>query len=138
MRNRYSVYVTMIIMATLAVTSVNCRNKGTDKRLKIINNSSARIYAYISRAYPDTSIPSYKPSYNSNYGADPGGTITYAIRGTWDDAFKDISKLEIFIYDNQVLQTTPIDTIRAHYMILKRYDLTYDSLKKMDWHVQYP
>lgn len=43
----------------------------------------------------------------------------------------------IFIYDAHTLGATPWDTVRKKYMILKRFDLTYDSLVKLNWTVIY-
>ena len=43
-----------------------------------------------------------------------------------------------FIYDACILETTPWDTIKAKYIVLKRYDLSLQDLQQMNWTITYP
>jgi hypothetical protein len=52
--------------------------------------------------------------------------------------FRDIDTLSVFIFDAQVLENTPWDTVKAKYIILKRYDLSLDDLNKLNWTITYP
>jgi hypothetical protein len=71
----------------------------------------------------------------------PSNINTYRLWGRWEGEFTDeipSGRLEIFIFDLGVLRNNSWDTIAKNYLILKRYDLTLDSLKKMNWLIQYP
>jgi hypothetical protein len=40
--------------------------------------------------------------------------------------------MEVFIYDVNTVKNTPWDSVVARYLVLKRYDLTIDGIKKMN------
>ncbi len=96
------------------------------------NSNKVLLYSY-STLYPDTSIAkvsSYKiinPEMNSEKINGPFGY------GTSSNGI-----VEIFLFDSVVYSTTPWDTIVKKYMILKRYDLTRDSINKMGGVITYP
>jgi hypothetical protein len=46
--------------------------------------------------------------------------------------------LIIFIFDAAIVDTTPWETIKKNYLILKRYDLTLKELDSLNFKVIYP
>ncbi|MZQ50290.1 MAG: hypothetical protein GT598_14925 [Bacteroidales bacterium] len=128
----------LIIYVVLIASMVGCDK--VDYKMKITNNSNSTIYFYYSFSYPDTTIRAEGNPLGSpdNYRILSGETITNPMRGSWEGQFDIYSTLMIFIFDEATLKTVPWDTIRKNYMILKRYDLSYEDLVKMDWRVTYP
>jgi hypothetical protein len=43
----------------------------------------------------------------------------------------------LFIFDADVIEKTPWDTIVKYDMFLKRYQFTKDELEKMNWEIVY-
>ena len=104
----------------------------------INNNSSKGIcYAY-SNKYPD-----YLPSGAAGAPSiviQPGTGYSLVQAGSLDSYFTSVRSdtLELFIFDARVVQTVPWDSVLAKYLILKRYDLTLDSIRKMKNVINYP
>src|ERR1700694_1230561 len=116
--------------------------------LTIKNNANKDIYFSRSNLYPDTSINLgiYIPKGATATPSEtihPGESLPVITRSsvTLDKYFADnvpSNTLEVFIYDVSVVKTTPWDSVVAKYLILKRYDLTVDSLKKLNGVITYP
>jgi len=138
----------VIIIVILIIASANTckRFNGWDSRLVISNQSSQPIYYAIGNAYPDTLIPGYPPLPNptlspSAHKVLPFSTHGIALNGSWESFYSNIKpsdKLIFFVFNANTLETKNWDTVRAGYMILKRYELTLDSIKKMNWVITYP
>jgi len=113
-----------------------------DDRLKIKNNSQENIYYDFSYDYPDTSIDHYYPRNDPNvYLVKSNSEKKYTSRAKWEAVFGSeipSDTLLLFIFDSYVLETIPWDTVRKKYLILKRYDLSYDDLERMNWTITYP
>jgi len=60
-------------------------------------------------------------------------------RYSYEEKFKySYGTLMIFILDSQVLKTTPWEKVQQDYLVLKRYDLGLEDLKRMNWTITYP
>ncbi len=46
--------------------------------------------------------------------------------------------LNIYIFDAEVIENTPWETVVRDYLVLKRYDLSLSDLQRLDWLVTYP
>jgi len=44
----------------------------------------------------------------------------------------------VYVFDAHVIETTAWDSVKANYLVLKRYDLSLDDLKRMNWTITYP
>jgi hypothetical protein len=44
----------------------------------------------------------------------------------------------VFVFNAGLLETIPWDTIKANYLVMKRYDLSLPDLEEMDWTITYP
>jgi hypothetical protein len=57
----------------------------------------------------------------------PGDSGIVSVAGTWESFISTevpSGKIEILLFDLNVLRTTPWSIIAQNYMVLKRYDLT--------------
>jgi hypothetical protein len=46
--------------------------------------------------------------------------------------------MQLFIFDADVIENEPKDSIIAHYKVLKRYHFTKSDLQKVNWTITYP
>lgn len=106
----------------------------------IINNSNRTIY--FSHKYNfekiDTILPNYNPILSGNDCRINSMTRKSAYHDFCLESMIGKYFLYVFIFDAEVLEKIPWDTIRKNYMILRRYDLTVDSLNKLNWKIIYP
>ncbi len=133
----------IIILIFLSLFVESCEFFGhEDYRLKISNKSGRELYFYEDFNYPDTTIRqrdiTKSPSDNKIY---IGKEKIVAASSKWETIFnKEIPSdtLMIFFFDASVIENTPWDTVKSQYLVLKRYDLSYDDLVRMDWIITYP
>jgi hypothetical protein len=125
----------------------NCNGKW-DERLKITNNSASHIYIIHATGYPDTLISSIP---NQNYRSDHikyGTTDTNLELCSWESYFEEIPSgvLMIFVFKDTINKTANVDLKNIEYNVnkiikypfFKRYDLTYNQLQQLNWHLLYP
>jgi hypothetical protein len=125
----------MINKSSILIFVIACLQacKGTSYDIFYVKNNSNLILSYdVSNRYPDTSI-----LLDGNAGSTeiirPGLTA-----GPFLYTKSHFGIVEIFLFDSNIFANTPLDTIRSRYLILKRYDLTTDSLNKMGGIITYP
>lgn len=139
---KYMKKMTIILsLLTCVLLSSRCeKDKDKHDLIMFTNNSSELIYVSGSWTYPDTTInfsspalagDSYKVASNTN--DDP-----LRLQDTYEGCFEQFEKVMVFVFDAQVLETTPWDTVKAKYLIIKRYDLSLDDLQRMNWTITYP
>ena len=135
-----------IFTISIIISGFACRDKNIigheDLRLKFNNSSEMALYASYAYSYPDTSIDSYDIT-NAPYRhkAEINSTITLIADDSWGKIFLhniDSDTLMVFVFDAHVLETTPWDTVKANYLVLKRYDLSLQDLENMNWTITYP
>jgi hypothetical protein len=111
-----------------------------------INKTDKTVYIMASSGYPDTNAWKYlspdpllspeihEVKANSNNDA--------AMRGrTCVEVFlsnPETDTLILFVFDAQVLETTPWDTVKARNLYLTRYDLSLPDLQNNNWTITYP
>lgn len=134
-------YLTLVA----SLLSISCHPDRYNTWFTIKNNSSRGIcYSYF-YSFPDTSIPigGYLPPGE----ADPPSvtspsSITYDLvkSASLENVFSvtPSGNFQLSIFDETVADIVTWDTVRANYLILKRYDLTLGSINKMDRIITYP
>lgn len=142
----------LVLLYILVFLVISC-DPG-DSRLKVKNLSDEPIFVMY---YHDTLLPPEKlcPKVSYIKGMD---TITYnncssrIVSDTtiplyirtfraWEKYINDQctdQKVRIFIFSDSVMNYVPWDTIKKRNLFLKRYDLSLDSIKRMDWVITYP
>ncbi len=138
-----------ILLICFLMMSSTCENDKKDKChkiIKMVNQSDKAIYAEYTFGYPDTTYFKYEPNPTLSpevHKVSPGETNTIALwsRSCWKDKFDAYipsDTLMIYVFDAEVLETTPWDTVVSNYMVLRRYDLSLQDLKNIDWTITYP
>lgn len=142
-----SCLVMTILLISATCNKDKCVNNmlgEADYRLKIRNNSSRTITYEMQFNFPDTSlwyVQIHDLAANPTRVIKPGTVQTVQHLGhCWESAFADeipSGKLQLFLFDEQVIKNNPWETVRSNYMILKRLTYTLDELKSMDWQITY-
>ena len=97
------------------------------------NNSNLSFYYSATNMYPDTAVAPV------NYAILVTPGMTQPIGINQYDGFSTFGGiLEIFLIDSTVFKTNPWDSIVSKNLTLKKYDLTLDTLKKLNWTITYP
>lgn len=133
------------ILSAIVLCSNACEKPPfVDKFYDIIvtNNSSSEIRVYLadeyaSKQYPDTTLPNEKPALQK---ARVGKSCYFDSRTPWEENLKKLpaDTLSIFFIDNAIYENEPWDSIRVHYKILKRLDLSIEDLKALNYKISYP
>jgi len=78
--------------------------------------------------------PPVSPHTVSRYNAlRPGNCLEKRI-----PSINEHGVLMFFLFDDQVIQKVPWDTIVKYRMYLKKYDMTVDNLRNSNWTITYP
>ena len=118
------------LLLSVICISATCSKSRVSTDFFIKNNSSKTVYYSWSDKYPDTSLTEIL----NEISIDPLQTV-----GPFYYTVSPGSGIvEIFLFDSITVASNPWDSITAKYMILKRYDLTIDSINKMNRIVTYP
>ena len=130
------------LFTLLILTFTSCRKDYYDTRLDFVNNSDSPIYVSVCDFYKDTAyvfVNYYPGNAPDKYKIQPYETKS-SIKpiGTWERVYEEQDTLAFYVFDAEVLETTPWDTVKANYMILKRYDLSLQDLESMNWTITYP
>ena len=128
-----------LMLSCLLIVNSSC-HKDEGLKLRVNNVSEKAIYVKWTGAYPDTSLNHMaNPTYNSQINKVEAHSVQKDYYGVPSQAFfKYIDTLSVFIFDAQVLENTPWDSVQARYIVLRRYDLSLDDLNKMNWIITYP
>jgi hypothetical protein len=129
-----------LILSCLLIVNSSC-HKDEELRLRVNNVSDKAIYVSWTIDYPDTSlIHTVNPTYNPQIKKVEAHGVQKDYYGAPSKGlFNDkVDTLSVFVFDAQVLETTPWDTVKANYLVLKRFDLSLDDLNKLNWIITYP
>lgn len=131
-----------IFKLLLSLTLINCENENVIDTITFENNSKIDLYVSMSFVFPDTNMyfpnPFLDPSTNLVEAETISTSALRVIHGNYRSRLLDVEKLLVFVFDAEVLKTVPWDTVKANYMVSKRYDLSLDDLESMDWTIKYP
>jgi len=117
----------------------SCRHENCHRRITMINNSNKSIYYYYGSQYPDTILPYYSQfKSGDNYKIEKFSSGDVGFRSCVEGKFSIAKTISYILFDAQTIDTTPWDTVRAKYLILKRYDLSLEDLQRMNWTITYP
>ena len=80
--------------------------------------------------YPDTLLPKTDFSVKN---IQPGKRYNYCIDFKWEKIFSRLPKdtMSVFIFHTDTLKKYTWEEVRDRYMILKRYDLSYDDIVRL-------
>jgi hypothetical protein len=128
-----------LILISLIFLSGKCEIPNEYFSLRVRNNFEKQISFYLGDfnadfQYSDTLIN------KSNITRTATSTASVDIRREWEDVILELPKdtLSIFIFTTDVVKNVSWDKIREDYLVLKRYDLSVDDLKLLEFEVSYP
>jgi hypothetical protein len=133
-----------IIIISVLLCIYSCSTIADRKySIKIQNNSSVGIMAVAGlkwcgmNEYPETKLPSNKPSLIS-VSAHDYNYIDSSIK--WEEIINSIDSdtLSIYIFNEDTIKAYDWSFIKAERKILKRYDLSTQDLKRVNWTIMYP
>jgi hypothetical protein len=117
-------------------------NNNEEKHNSILfkNNSDKDLYVHGKFEYPDTSIDFSNPVLSGEYYKVISHSTNdpLEITDTYEGRFIQYDTLMVFVFDAETLENTPWDTITANYIILMRFDLSLEDLKRLNWTITYP
>ncbi|MCD4793885.1 MAG: hypothetical protein K8R54_11660 [Bacteroidales bacterium] len=124
----------LMIMIIITFLFSDC-TKDRQTYLYIINNSEKTIRVYDSYHYPDTTF------YHENGGSkiEPYEEKSLGSKNGWNNDIinnNSLNMLILYVFDIDSLGIYTDQELNEKY--LKRYDLSLDSLIKMNWTVTYP
>ena len=134
---RYSLLVVFIFSSMLFATcrkdTPNCHT-----RYKIRNNISTVYYNVSS----DSELVhlEYNPLLDPGLKVSNGETITNVIHGACLEDYiiqSSTQKLWFFYFEPSVLESTPWDTLKQRYLIIKKEGYTKPQLDSMNWLITY-
>ena len=111
-----------------------------DERPHYQNNSNQTVIISFQFNYPDTAIDVFNPLRAESSNTILPGQTRFDAGCCWKYNFNnnDSGVVMFFFHNLQTLKTTPWDSIRKNYTVLKRYDLTYKELINMNYFIPYP
>lgn len=138
----------IILMITSLLLNQACGDKEDNchKTITFKNATTHTLYVVSSYQYPDTSTfvgipnPVLDPSSTQVLPNESNKQVLWG-RDCIELAFKDLipsDTLMIYVFDAKVLQENTWETVKANYLVLKRYDLSLSDLKGMNWKITYP
>jgi len=137
-----------LFIAYLFLSFCGCIRKETANchfNIHVKNNTNKSIYIDGSFNYPDTNLQSYTdPSpalAGEYYKVKPSETTNLYQRSCYEEVFKTripSDTIMVYIFDAQTLVTTPWETVKKNNLYLKRYDLSLQDLRNLNWRINYP
>jgi hypothetical protein len=120
--------ISFLILGLILI--VSCTETKNPVYFDLKNNSAKSIYHGVSYLYPDTSLKNIKKE--ETFIISSGKVYPFVITG-----FTRNPTMQIFIFDADVIESTPWDTIVKYNKFLKRYQFTKAELEKMNWDIIY-
>ncbi len=151
---RINILTFILILICLLCVASTCRKERDDchYNLWVVNNSSKGIYTglvgtsgdFYSHFNCDTSnfhqifgnpyntphTNKIEPGEKKNIGIRPGNCIETWING-WCGA------VYVYVFDAEVLETVPWDTVGKYYMVLKTIRPTIEDMQNNNWTITY-
>lgn len=126
----------LLIILSLTLCSYSCEKLVDHTNfIRIHNNTNDTIQIYAGYNYPDTTLNLEKPKLVMIYPNTQNGGLES--KTDWKDKVIN-DTLNIFILSKDTVDRYSWDKIRNDYNVLKRYDLSLDDLKNMNWTITYP
>jgi len=126
-------------------SSINACGKLKDnpRFIKLENNSHGIIHVDFQYNYPDTIILDRAlVDHIDTIGPNKSIKVPTASKNRrWANHINDSNPqnvLMVFVYSLDTLKKYSWEEIQDDYKVLKRYDLTVNQIKQMDWTVTYP
>ncbi|RNC63250.1 hypothetical protein D7D25_17530 [Proteiniphilum sp. X52] len=107
--------------------------------IKLKNNSNHKIDVFVAdhnKGYPDTTLTSQRATVNIDIQKVHYEDFSLEYEKIF--SYLPSDTLSIYIFHTDTLNKYSWAIIKEKYMVLKRYDLSLDDLRKLDYTVPYP
>ena len=128
----------------LVICAFSCENMADHKyTIKFYDHSSKNIMIVEGlveeglHLYPDTTLPAQKPFLMQVNTNDYGEIIS---SNKWEGVISNIPSdtLSIYVFDKDTINAYDWSKIQSGYKVLKRYDLSINDLKRLNWIITFP
>jgi hypothetical protein len=131
-----------ILLIALVSFGDTCSKNSPDchEYYTIKNDSNGAIYFRWSRDSALNSL-SYSPGSSPvEYKCAAKGNAKDNRRGCYEAEINlsSLKKINIWIFDANIIETVQWDTVKKNYLILKKYSLTKEQLDSANWIINYP
>lgn len=131
------------LVSIIVVIFLSCEVSMDNRFLiDIQNNSDSTLKFHVASEnsvlmYPDTLLPARLDDLGLS---NITGSVLWGNSENWEDRIKSFGSdtLSIYFFHPDTLEMYPWEEIRDNYKVLKRYDLSIDDLKLLDFKVEYP
>jgi len=139
-------FIVLIITILLLNQACGDKEENCHKTITFKNISNNSLYVVGSTFYPDSSIysgipnPVLDPTHTKVFPEETNTRVLWG-RDCIELAFKDLipsDTMMVYVFDAHLLETTPWDSVKANYMVLKRFDLSIEDLENSNWIITYP
>ena len=138
----------IILLLSITIILISCDANNTahcHKIITVVNKTNKSIYIDASYEYPD--LEAYKhnadPLNNSDIKKVEANKSSRNMLPTAGKCYERIYTniksgiMMVYVYDGPTLETKGWDYIKANNLVLKRYDLTIEDLKDINWTITY-
>jgi len=138
--SRRLIYV-VISAIWLLFSAAKCSMESRTYPIWVYNNTNHYIDVLLSHGgplYPDTLLP--ESNYDKLNPVKPGLGRQYANTLTYREFIQSYNSdtIIIFIFHTDTLSKYTWEEIREYYKILKRYDVSYQEMEKLNGRIYYP
>ena len=127
---------TFITITIFMCLGVSCHRDNEPRYFKFKNNSNTAIYYGLSYSYPDTDVNKIEDKPYSGKIASKVNPVDSKFITTAPLSVRPT--MQLFIFNSNVIENIPWDSIVKHYMVLKRYQFTVSDMEKGNWTITYP
>ena len=142
MKKHISIFIFSLIVWGFCIGGCEKDRNGDPIKIIAKNNLADTVCFVTQFNYPDTNLINFTAT------SEARGTTVYpnsesrfwAFSG-WEREIKERNSKEVLIivvYSHDTLQKYSFDQIQSNYNILRRYDLTIEQLRALNWTVTYP
>ena len=126
----------LFLISIIVLLIFGCHDKDDHRYIYLQNKSNKTIYYGLSSSYPDSSLTKIDDHPGNN------GSIAYKVRISDETTlpaafFAFNSTMQLFIFDADVIEKTPWDSIVKYNLILKRYQYTESDMQKCGWTITF-
>lgn len=124
----------------ISILLLSCCTDRYDTGTIFINHSEIAIYVTMADYYVDSSyvFVNYNPGNDDRFKIEPQDTLLYFFISGWKNNFGVNDTISFYFFDADVIENTPWETVKKEYLVLRRYDLTLENMKTLNWCVPYP
>ncbi|AZA90787.1 Uncharacterised protein [Chryseobacterium nakagawai] len=137
----------VILLLSTMMMLVSCVYSNTENSHQVItfvNKTHKTLYVLSSYEYPDTDV--YKQSPDPKLGgynkveANQATQNVLSSKTSYENLYHSLipsGVMMVYVFDGSTLETKGWDYVKANNLVLKRYDLTLQDLKNMNWVITY-